>query len=63
MAKTMYHIWQDAFPDNQLKTLQIADGENVVVLEGVFEGTHTATLAAPGRSIPQGSGKVIDGWA
>jgi hypothetical protein len=46
MAKTFYHIWQDAFPDNQLKALQIVDGESAVVLEGVFEGTHTATLKA-----------------
>lgn len=51
-AKTFYHIWQDAFPDNQLKTLQIIEGKDAVVLEGVFEGTHTATLNAPGGSIP-----------
>lgn len=58
MAKTFYHIWQDAFPDNQLKALQIVDGESAVVLEGVFEGTHTATLNAPGRSI-SATGKRI----
>ena len=52
MAKKFYHIWQDAFPDHHLKTLQIIDGENAVVLEGVFEGTHTAALNAPGGSIP-----------
>lgn len=52
MAKTFYHIWQDAFPDNQLKTLQIIDSEDAVVLEGIFEGTHTAPLNAPGGSIP-----------
>ena len=52
MAKTFYRIWQDAFPDNQLKTLQIVDGEDVVALEGVLEGTHTAALNAPGGSIP-----------
>jgi len=52
MARTFYHIWQDAFPDNQLNTLQIIDGEDAVVLEGEFEGTHTAALNAPGGSIP-----------
>jgi predicted ester cyclase len=51
MARTFYHIWQDAFPDNQLKTLQIVDGEDAVVLEGVFEGTHTEALNALGGSI------------
>lgn len=52
MARNFYHIWQDAFPDHQLKTLQIIDGEDAVVLEGVFEGTHTAELNAPAGSIP-----------
>ncbi|MBV8993944.1 MAG: nuclear transport factor 2 family protein [Pseudonocardiales bacterium] len=52
MARTFYHIWQDAFPDNRLKTLQIIDGDHAVVLEGVFEGTHTAPLNAPGGLIP-----------
>jgi predicted ester cyclase len=51
MARTFYHIWQDAFPDSQLKTLQIVDGEDTVVLEGVFEGTHTEALNAPGGPI------------
>ena len=52
MARTFYRIWQDAFPDNQLQTLQIIDGEDAVVLEGVFVATHTGTLNAPGGSIP-----------
>lgn len=52
MASTMYHIWQDAFPDNQLKILQIVADEDAVVLEGVFEGTHTAILDAPGGPVP-----------
>jgi hypothetical protein len=47
MARTFYHIWQDAFPDNHLKILRIVDGVDPVVLEGVFEGTHTAALNAP----------------
>ena len=29
MARTFYRVWQDAFPDNQLKTFQIVDGEDV----------------------------------
>jgi predicted ester cyclase len=58
MAKMVYHVWHDAFPDNQLKTLQIVDGEEAVVLEGVFEATHTGTLNAPGGSIPA-TGKQI----
>ena len=52
MAKNFYHIWQDAFPDNHLKTLRIVDHEDAVVLEGFFEGIHTAAFNAPGGSIP-----------
>src|SRR5438445_7533262 len=52
MARTFYRIWQDAFPDNQLRTLQIIDGEHAVVLEAVFDATHTGTLNAPGGPIP-----------
>jgi predicted ester cyclase len=52
MARTFFHIWQDAFPDNQVKTARVVDGGDVVVLEAVFEGTHTAALDAPGGSIP-----------
>ena len=52
MATTFYRVWQDAFPDNQLKTLRIVDGEDAVVLEGVFEGTHTAALDGPGGPVP-----------
>lgn len=56
MARTFYRIWQDAFPDNQLKTLQIIDGEDAVVLEGVFEGTaaidaHGGSISATGKRV------------
>jgi predicted ester cyclase len=52
MVSTFYHLWQDAFPDNRVRTVRIVDGGDSVVLEAVFEGTHTETLNAPGGSIP-----------
>jgi hypothetical protein len=52
MARTFYRIWQDDFADDQLKTLRVVDGEDAVVLEGVFEGTHTAALDGPAGSVP-----------
>jgi predicted ester cyclase len=52
MARTFFHIWHDAFPDNQVETARVVDGGDVVVLEAVFEGTHTAALDAPDGSIP-----------
>ncbi len=52
MARTFYHIWQDAFPDNQVRAVRIVDGTDAAVLEAVFEGTQTDALNAPGGSIP-----------
>ncbi len=52
MARTFYHIWQDAFPDNQVRIVRIVDGGDAAVLEGVFEGAQTDALNAPGGSIP-----------
>ena len=52
MVKTFYHLWQDAFPDNQARTVRIVDSGDAATLEAVFEGTHTGTLNAPGGAIP-----------
>jgi predicted ester cyclase len=52
MARTFYHIWQDGFPDNQVRIVRIVDGGDAAVLEAVFEGTQTNALNAPGGSIP-----------
>ncbi len=52
MATTFYHLWQDAFPDNQVRIIRIVDGGDVAVMEAVFEGTQTDALDAPGGSIP-----------
>ena len=52
MARTFYHLWQDAFPDNQVRIVRIVDGDDVAVLEAVFEGTQTDALNAPAGSIP-----------
>ena len=57
-TKLFYSIWQDAFPDNQIRDVRIAeDGENVY-LEAVFDGTHTASLNAPTGAIPA-TGKPV----
>ena len=52
MARTFYHLWQDAFPDNQVRIVRIVNGDDVAVLEAVFEGTQTGALNAPAGSIP-----------
>jgi steroid delta-isomerase-like uncharacterized protein len=52
MVSTFYHLWQDAFPDNEVRIVRIVDGGDSVVQEAVFEGTHTEALNAPGGSIP-----------
>lgn len=51
IVSTFYHLWQDSFPDNQVRVVRmVADGDQGV-LEAVFEGTHTATLHAPGGDV------------
>ena len=47
-----YDLWQDAFPDNQVRVMDIFADGSTGVLQAVFEGTHTATLDVPGQPIP-----------
>lgn len=54
ITKTFYHIWQDAFPDNQLKTLQIIDGADAVVLEE--RGSPALRSTSIRRSLSPSSG-------
>jgi predicted ester cyclase len=47
-----YSLWQDAFPDNRIRPVEIVVEGDHAVLEAVFEGTHTAPLKAPIGTIP-----------
>jgi predicted ester cyclase len=49
-ARTFRSLWQDAFPNCQVRTLGIYQDGDVAVLEAVFEGTHTGTLNLPEQS-------------
>jgi ketosteroid isomerase-like protein len=51
IVTTFYRLWQEAFPDNECRTLRIVDGGSSGVLEAVFEGTHTETLQAPSGAL------------
>jgi predicted ester cyclase len=51
-ARMFYSIWQDAFPDNEVRVINIfADGVTAI-LQAEFEGTHTGTMNAPDQTIP-----------
>ena len=52
MVNMFYALWQDAFPDNQVRVVAIVEDGDMSVLQAVFEGTHTSTLNAPDQSIP-----------
>lgn len=52
LVAMFYSTWQDAFPDNQIRAVTIAEDGPTCVLEAVFEGTHTAPLNAPGGGGP-----------
>ena len=51
-VERFYSIWQDGFPDNQIRPVTFVEEGSTGVLEALFEGTHTAPLNAPGGSIP-----------
>ena len=51
MTKAFYAIWQDGFPDNQVTNVRSIEEGDRVVLEAVFEGTHTGPLRAPSGEI------------
>jgi predicted ester cyclase len=51
IVSTFFHLWQDAFPDNQVRVVRMVAEGDQGVLEAVFEGTHTETLHAPGGDI------------
>jgi ketosteroid isomerase-like protein len=52
IVATFYRLWQEAFPDNQCRTVRIVDGGASGALEAVFEGTHTEALRAPSGELP-----------
>lgn len=52
IVNMFYSLWQDAFPDNQVRPVAIfADGDTAI-MQAVFECTHTETFNAPNQPIP-----------
>lgn len=49
-VRTFYSVWQNAFPDNQVRPVGIYQDGDVGILQGVFEGTHTGALNIPEQS-------------
>ncbi len=47
-----YSIWQDAFPDNQVRVGVIFEDDDTAILQADFVGTHTETMNTPDQSIP-----------
>jgi predicted ester cyclase len=52
MVNMFYCLWQDAFPDNQVRVVAIFEDGDTVILQAVFEGAHTETLNVPDQPIP-----------
>ncbi len=59
-GKAYNQAWFDAFPDARITVTNRIVGNNVVVEEGVFEGTHTGTFQTPAGDIPP-TGRSIRG--
>jgi len=51
-AQLFYALWQDAFPDNRVEPQRIITEGDTVVLESIFDGTHTGPLNLPTGSVP-----------
>jgi steroid delta-isomerase-like uncharacterized protein len=43
--------WADGFPDSSVEIQNLHAGDDVVVCEGVFRGTHAGPLEGPGGEI------------
>ena len=52
MVRTFYSIWQDAFPDNQVRVIDIFEDGATAILQAEFQGTQTETMNAPEQTIP-----------
>lgn len=51
-VKAFYKSWIDAFPDARVEITGVTITDDLAVEEGVFTGTHRATLHSPGGDIP-----------
>ena len=52
--------WVGGFPDAHIETKNLYEAGDVVVVEGIFSGTHTGTFSTPMGDIPP-TGKAVRG--
>jgi hypothetical protein len=52
MAGTFYSIWQDAFPDNEVRVTDFFEDGVTAILQAEFRGTQTEVMNAPEQTIP-----------
>ena len=52
MVRTFYSIWQDAFPDNEVRVINMFEDGATTILQAEFQGTHTGTMNTPDQTIP-----------
>ena len=51
-ATAFYRSWLDAFPDAHVEIQALHVLDDAAIEEGVFSGTHRATLRSPGGDLP-----------
>src|SRR3712207_1028212 len=59
MVRTFYSIWQDAFPNNEVRVTDIFEDGAAAILQAEFRGTQTETMNAPEQTIPA-TGKRVN---
>jgi len=52
IKRRSWDFWHDAFPDNRVEVVHIAEDGELAVLEAVFDGTHTGPLRADTGEFP-----------
>jgi predicted ester cyclase len=58
-ARTFWHGFQDAFPDNRVLLHRLIDGGDDAAVEATFEGTHTGVLAGADGTCIEATGSRV----
>ncbi|WP_018332600.1 ester cyclase [Actinomycetospora chiangmaiensis] len=58
-ARTFWHGFQDAFPDNRVLLHRLIEGADATAVEATFEGTHTGVLEGADGTRTEATGSHV----
>ena len=59
--RQFYEFWAGSFPNSRAELVNVVAAEDAVTAEGIFRGTHEASLASPVGEIPA-TGRKVEIW-